>query len=134
MSDVLPVGGPSDFAASESNETRIDSVLIVEDDNDIRALAAEILQAQGHHVLCARTGLEAVEILRQNPQISTLFTDIEMPGMGGEELADLAMALCSGIRVIFTSGRHRPRSDAPFLRKPYRSVELVRVVSAGQSR
>ena len=130
MSDVVSVGGRSDFAAAERDSARINSILIVEDDDDIRALAAEILQADGHHVLCARTGLDAVEILRKNPRISTLFTDIEMPGMGGEELADLVMASCSGIRVIFTSGRHRPRGNAPFLRKPYGSADLIRVVAA----
>ena len=130
MSDVVPVGGRSDFAAAERDSARINSILIVEDDDDIRALAAEILQAHGHHVLCARTGLDAVEILRKNPRISTLFTDIEMPGMGGEELADLVMASCSGISVIFTSGRHRPRGNVPFLRKPYRPADLIRVVAA----
>ena len=126
MSDVVSVGGRSDFAAAERDSARINSILIVEDDDDIRALAAEILQADGHHVLCART----VEILRKNPRISTLFTDIEMPGMGGEELADLVMASCSGISVIFTSGRHRPRGNVPFLRKPYRPADLIRVVAA----
>ena len=131
MSEVVGVEERSNFAASECNSPRINSILIVEDDDDVRALAAEILQTHGHHVLCARTGLEAVEILRKNPLISTLFTDIDMPGMGGEELADIVMASWSGIRVIFTSGRHRPRGNAPFLPKPYRSDDLIRAVSAG---
>ena len=129
MSDRVPIAPRPDFAAYERNSATTNSILIVEDDDEIRTLAAEILQTHGHHVLCARSGLEAVEILQKNPRIATLFTDIEMPGMGGEELADLVMASWSGTRVIFTSGNHRPRSNVPFLRKPYRSADLIRVVA-----
>jgi CheY-like chemotaxis protein len=67
MPEVLPVRGRHDFAASEHNPARINAILIVEDEDDIRALAVEILQTHGHHVRCARTGLEAVEILRKKP-------------------------------------------------------------------
>ena len=103
------------------------SILIVDDDEDILEIAAEILQTLGYNILTARSGLEAATLLRRNPQVTILFTDMEMPGMGGEELAETAVALRSNIRVIFTSGRSRPRSDALFLQKPYRMAELVRL-------
>jgi CheY-like chemotaxis protein len=102
-------------------------VLIVDDDDDIPELAAEILRTSGYDVLTARSGPEAVTILRSNSQISILFTDMQMPGMGGEELAEVAVALRPDIRVVFTSGWSRPRADAPFLQKPYRTADLVRV-------
>src|SRR5689334_22312291 len=106
-----------------------DFVLIVDDDQDILALAAEILQTLGHGVLTARNGLEAMTILRKNSHVSTLFTDLGMPGMGGEELVSLAMALRPGIRVIFTSGRVIPIADAAFLQKPYRTTDLIQFFS-----
>jgi CheY-like chemotaxis protein len=102
-------------------------VLIADDDDDILELAAKILRTVGYDVLTARNGLEAVAILRENSRVSMLFTDIEMPGMGGEELVEVAVALRPHIRVILTSGCSRPRVDAPFLQKPYRTTDLIRV-------
>jgi CheY-like chemotaxis protein len=75
-----------------------ESVLIVDDDDDVLELAAEILRTSGYDVLTARNGLEAVTILRSNSRISILFTDIQMPGMGGEELVEIALALRPDIR------------------------------------
>jgi hypothetical protein len=89
--------------------------------------AGFFLQTLGHNVLTARNGLEAVAILRKNSRVSILFTDIQMPGMGGEEPVEIAVALRPGIRVIFTSGWSRPRADASFLQKPYRTADLIRL-------
>ena len=104
-------------------------ILIVDDDNDVLELAAEILRTSGFDVLTARNGLEAATMLRSNSRISILFTDIQMPGMGGEELAEIALALREGIRVIFTSGCSRPHSVGPFLQKPYKAADLVGLFS-----
>jgi CheY-like chemotaxis protein len=103
-------------------------VLIADDDDDILELAAEILRISGYEVFTARNGLEAIAILHSNSRISILFTDMQMPGMGGEELAEVAVALRPDLRVIFTSGSSRPRIDAPFLQKPYKATDLVRTL------
>ena len=66
-------------------------VLLVDDDEAIVDITSQILEALGYAVLSARNGPEAVKILRKNPRISVLFTDIQMPGMGGEELAEIAL-------------------------------------------
>jgi CheY-like chemotaxis protein len=87
------------------------------------------LQTLGYDVLTARNGLEAVAVLRNNSPISILFTDIHMPGMGGEELAKVAVAARPDIRVIFTSGCTRPRVNSPFLQKPYKVADLRRMLS-----
>src|SRR5690242_16717443 len=75
-------------------------VLLVDDDVEILELAAEMLETLGNDVIAARTGLEALALLRDNSSISILFTDIQMPGMGGEELARIAAASRPDLRVI----------------------------------
>jgi two-component system, cell cycle response regulator CpdR len=95
---------------------------------DILGVAAEMLETLGYDVIAARTGLEALALLRDNSSISILFTDIQMPGMGGEELAGIAAASRPDLRVIFASGSARPSTDAAFLKKPYRAADLARVL------
>jgi CheY-like chemotaxis protein len=129
MSDGMAIGERCRIATTREHLLHADLVLIVDDDEDILELAAEIFQTLGYAVLTAQNGLEALAVLRETSRISTLFTDIQMPGMGGGELAEVAVALRPDIRVIFTSGSSKPRGDAPFLQKPYRATDLVRVLS-----
>ena len=113
----------------EDDSPHKEMVLLVDDDEDILELVTEILETLGYDVVSARTGLEALAILRDNSRISILFTDIQMPGMGGEELAGIAAASWPDLRVIFASGSTRPSADAAFLQKPYNTADLVRVLS-----
>jgi two-component system, cell cycle response regulator CpdR len=101
-------------------------VLIVDDDEEVLQLTADILETLGYQVLTARTGLEALERLRRNSQISVLFTDIRMPDVGGEGLAGIAATWRPDIRVVFTSGFGRPRGSSEFLPKPYKATDLIR--------
>ena len=103
-------------------------VLIVDDDEAVVEITAEILETLGYDILTARNGSEAVELLRKNSRISVLFTDVQMPGIGGEELAEIALTLRPGIRVVFTSGFQTPPGDVVFVPKPYRAVDLIRVL------
>jgi two-component system cell cycle response regulator CpdR len=105
-----------------------DVVLIVDDDEAILEIAAEFLETLGYNVLTAGSGPAAIERLRPNPSISVLFTDIQMPGMGGEELAEIALMLRPGIRVVFTSGFQTPPGVTAFVPKPFRAVDLIRVL------
>ena len=129
MSDGRAIDIRCDITITGEHLFYTELVLVVDDDNEILELAAEILRTSGYDVLTARNGLEAVTILRSNSGISILFTDIQMPNMGGEELAEVAVALWPGIRVIFTSGCSRPRTDASFVQKPYRTADLIRLLS-----
>jgi CheY-like chemotaxis protein len=128
MSDGRTIDIRCDITITGEHLHYTELVLIVDDDDDILALAAETLQTFGYDVLTARNGLEAVAVLRETSRISILFTDVQMPSMGGEELAGVAVALRPDIRVIFTSGCTRPAGDAPFLQKPYKATDLVRVL------
>ena len=112
----------------EDRSTHAKRILLVDDDVDILGVAAEMLETLGYDVIAARTGLEALALLRDNSSISILFTDIQMPGMGGEELAGIAAASRPDLRVIFASGSARPSTDAAFLKKPYRAADLARVL------
>ena len=103
-------------------------IFLVDDDGDILEVASEMLETLGYDVIAARTGLEALAFLRDNSSISILFTDIQMPGMGGEELAGIAAASRPDLRVIYASGSARPSTDAAFLQKPYRTADLARVL------
>ena len=83
MSDGMALEKRRDVATTEEHLLNTDLVLIVDDDEDILELAAEILQTLGYDVLTARNGLEGVAVLRKNSRISILFTDIHMPGRSG---------------------------------------------------
>ena len=113
----------------EDDSPNKEMVLLVDDNEDILGLVAEILETLGYDVVSARTGLEALAILRDNSRISILLTDIQMPDMGGEELVAIAAASWPDLRVIFASGSARPSADAAFLQKPYKTADLVRVLS-----
>ena len=100
------------------------TVLIVEDEALVLCLLAEALEEQGFHVLAAENGVEALETLQQR-HVDVLFTDVNMPGLDGIELARRARALKPDLPVIYASGR-MPFADndnrvegGRFLPKPY---------------
>jgi CheY-like chemotaxis protein len=80
-------------------------VLLVEDDEEVRRLAAEVLQACGYRVVETGDPLEALTIgERRNGAIDLLVTDMVMPGMGGAELATRLEAMSPGLHVLCMSG------------------------------
>ncbi len=109
-----------------------ETVLIVEDNNEIRALAAHQLRRFGYAVIEAIDPGDALAILRSSQHIDLLFTDVVMPGgLSGPDLAEQAKALRPGLKILFTSGFPDIRSGGcpqagMLLSKPYRSQELAR--------
>ncbi len=115
------------------------TVLVVEDDHAVRAIARTALTRQGHHVLTAGDAAEALAVARAHPgPIHLLLTDVVMPGMGGRELAERVVAERRGVRVLFMSGYtedevlHRGVSaeGMAFLPKPFTPEELASRVRA----
>lgn len=111
-----------------------ESILLVEDDPLVREHVTGQLKALGYQVHTASNADEAQDILKLMSNIELLFTDIVMPGtMNGRQLADLALAMRPGIKVLFTSGYtenaivHHGRLDrgVHLLNKPYRRQELA---------
>jgi len=110
------------------------TVLVVEDDPDVRNITASRLAEFGHRVLEAENAKAALDVLGGRDAIDLLFTDIAMPGgMNGLELARRAVQLRPGIRVLFVSGytssTHTENSTpGEFLQKPYRQEDLGRAL------
>jgi CheY-like chemotaxis protein/nitrogen-specific signal transduction histidine kinase len=98
----------SDEVGEVDRIRREQRILVVEDDDDVRAYTVEILRELGYRVLEAHDGPSAMRLLeRQEQQVDLLFTDIVMPGLSGRELADAARRSHPALKVLFTSGYAR---------------------------
>ncbi|MDB5407853.1 MAG: histidine kinase [Rhodospirillales bacterium] len=114
-------------------------VLVVEDDDDVRDLAVEILEMNGYTVLSAGNGPDALAILRRERDIGLLFTDIVMPGgMNGAQLAEAAQRVQPALKILLASG-YADRSildplvlgqGMSFVQKPYRPDDIAARVRA----
>ena len=108
-------------------------VLVVEDELIIGEIATEALTNAGYEVLTAASAEEA-EIILRDVSVDVLFTDINLGGRDGFELANTALSLQPLLSVVLTSGRSRichglcANLGMPFLAKPYRLTELVETI------
>jgi len=85
-----------------------ETLLVVEDDDDVRAYTTGILRELGYGVIEAPNGRAGLRALEQHPEIVLLFTDVGLPdGMNGRQLADRARQLRSDLKVLFTTGYAR---------------------------
>jgi len=125
----------------KSRNAKPTTVLVVEDEPTVRALAESIIEALGCMILSAANAKEAIALLEQDEPIDILFTDINLPdgpdAIDGLELARKAVELCPGLRVIYTTGLGQTDGmtalfveDATFLPKPYRVKQLTEAVQA----
>jgi CheY-like chemotaxis protein len=109
-------------------------VLIVEDEFLLRMDAVDMIAAAGFEVVEAANADEAIEILESRPDITVVFTDIQMPGsMDGLKLARAVRGRWPPIKIIATSGQvHIGETDLPeggrFLPKPYSSEQVTGVL------
>ena len=74
---------------AQQNPPDIALVLIVDDDAEVLELIADVVQTLGYHALTARSGPDAIDLLRKNPQVAVLFTDIRMPAWEASNLPRL---------------------------------------------
>ncbi|GEM_PF-1075898 len=82
-----------------------ETVLVVEDEPAVRALAKVVLERQGYMVLVAENGAAALDVVTRDPRpIHVLLTDLVMPEMNGRELASRVAVLRPAIKVVFMSG------------------------------
>ena len=124
---------PAPVQAPNGKET----ILLVDDDEAVRAVASRILTRAGYSVLGASSPKEAEAIWNDHPgPIHLLMTDLMMPGMNGGELASLLLASRKNARVLYTSGytnetvirRGLIIPDKPFLSKPFTIDDVIRKV------
>jgi CheY-like chemotaxis protein len=122
------------LTASEVAQRGQGTILLVEDETPLRALAAESLKKLGYSVLQASNGLDALELADSHlGQIDLLLTDIVMPRLGGPELAQKLKEKRANLPVIFMSGYTETAalenaqigSDSILLNKPFSTETLA---------
>ncbi len=125
------------FAAEEDRWLGTGSVLVVDDDEGVRALAADTLERAGFRVLSVSDGASAVEVFRANADsIRAVLLDRTMPGMGGEETFERIAQIRPEVAIVLVSGYSQDRASksfnarrlAGFLHKPFLPSTLVRVI------
>ena len=89
------------------------TVLLVEDTRDVLVTLRDLLMAKGHEVLCAQDGVIAIHVLQSHPgAIDLLISDIVMPELDGDELAEAAQTIRPGLKILLMSGGSlRPVSE-----------------------
>lgn len=114
-----------------------ETVLVVDDEEMVRRLAARILITQGYLALEAKGGEEAVRMLQRGSQrINGVLTDVAMPGIGGRQLGETIARCWPQVRVLYMSGFPGKRMvdegaldpRHPFIQKPFTSEQLARKV------
>jgi PAS domain S-box-containing protein len=114
------------------------TILLVEDEPAVRAVAARSLERAGFRVFQASGGAVALELAEQHGEPDLVLTDLMMPGIGGGELARRLRERWPGLLILFMSGyaveellRHGlPNAEGAVLQKPFTPATLVRTVAA----
>ncbi len=109
------------------------TILVVDDELALLALAQEQIEDLGYNVYAASSGQQALQLLTEHHEINLMFTDVIMPGdINGYELASKAMQLRPKLKLLLASGftselmkqKGLALFDAEVLHKPYRYDEL----------
>jgi CheY-like chemotaxis protein len=140
----LPSAGKSDLSApaggsSAATRSGTETILLVEDDEGVRAMSRVALELFGYTVLEARSGDDAVRTIDSHDGlIHLLITDVVMPGMSGRQVAETMIQRRPTVKVLFCSGytddaivRHGIlQAEVAFLQKPYTATALGNKVRA----
>ncbi len=125
---TVPVPRPT--RAQDTTPSRRVTVLLVDDDNDVREVTRSMLHDCGHRVVEAGSGGAALDMLERDPSIELLIVDFAMPGMNGAELARRVQGKHPDLPVLFITGfADRSAlggiSETQILRKPFRPDEIA---------
>jgi CheY-like chemotaxis protein len=127
----------TDIAVTQSVAGGNELVLVVEDDALVRNYVIAQIRSLGYRTLSAANADEALRLIRSEPTIDLLFSDVIMPGpMNGPQLVKEAAKLRDNLKVLYTSGYtenaivHQGRLDPGvlLLAKPYRKEDLARLL------
>ncbi len=132
VAEAAPEAGPR---AASGGCAGGETILLVEDEEAVRAVSRRALEGYGYRVLCAANGGEAVSLAASHAgTIDALVSDVVMPGMSGPDLAKAVAARRPGIRILLVSGytaadrRHAPGEETAFLPKPFTPEGLARAL------
>lgn len=111
-----------------------ETILLVEDERDVRYVTKTILERNGYKVIDTRDATEALEVIGESPEsFDLILTDMVMPGMNGKELSEKVRQRLPGIKILFMSGYPNGTAhpnqflepNLPLIQKPFRPSELV---------
>ncbi len=135
---IAPGEAETIAAAPEPAAPRLPKILVVEDQEAVRAVACGFLEDFGYDVIEAEDGLQALAKLQENPDIDLMFSDVVMPGgLNGFDLAQAARGIRPDLKVVHTSGypkgamvhQEEPRFREGFIiMKPYRREDLQKII------
>lgn len=126
---------PTSDIVALSEDNPMDKVLVVDDQPDVLEMAVTLFASLGYDPLSANSGVEALNLLKQNTDIKVLFTDVVMPGMDGVALANAARELMPDLKIVLASGYMSGSLREKFgdslesfelIAKPYRLPDLVK--------
>jgi two-component system cell cycle sensor histidine kinase/response regulator CckA len=129
--EAVPPGHAREVSRGERGSG---TVLVVEDEAQVRDFTCRVLATHGYHCVEASNGIEALDVVRERGEsINAVVTDVVMPGLGGGALAEHLAELRPRLPVLFTSAysgedvvrRGLIPADAPFLQKPFTPQALV---------
>jgi CheY-like chemotaxis protein len=137
LADAFPTAGSSP-AGLVTAPRGTESILLVEDEDTVRSLVRTILMARGYSVIEARNGREGLKLCELHPgRIDLLVTDVVMPLLGGRELAEAALKLRPGLKVVLMSGhtddvilKEGVQRGVAFIYKPFTPLQLAQKVRA----
>jgi two-component system cell cycle sensor histidine kinase/response regulator CckA len=116
---------------------RVPTVLVVDDEDNLRAVIRRLLQGEGYGVLEAENGASALQVLEEETdhEVGLVLTDLRMPVMDGRELASVLARLRPRLPVVFMSGFTAQLMDMrlvsprlTLLTKPFRNDDLLAAV------
>jgi two-component system cell cycle sensor histidine kinase/response regulator CckA len=128
---------PAAPAAPAEYKAGVETILLVEDDEDVRFLLYSILKTDGYSVLEAKDGEQALQVAASHPgPINLVLTDLQMPKLGGRRLVETLLPANPGMKAMFMSGFGRedfPDAQAhglpvSFLEKPFMPKSLARQI------
>jgi CheY-like chemotaxis protein len=113
------------------------TVLVVDDEDQVRTMVRRILEGAGYQVVEAADGAAALDILKKRSDLELVVSDVDMPNLAGDDLAREMRATRPGLKVLFVTG-HVPKlfkgqrvleDDRAFLAKPFTAKGLMEAVS-----
>ena len=133
------INSGEEAAASPDTNAGNEKALVVDDEPDVLETLVELFRTMGYEVLSANNAEEALEILKREPDISVLLSDVVMARMDGVTLAREARKLIPDLQVILASGfprdnlseQHAELGDFQFLMKPFRMAEVAKLLRQG---
>ena len=122
---------PAPPPTKESRGRQGETILVVEDEPEVREVVRRTLERNGYRVLTAESGSAARSVFATNrDQVSLLLTDVVMPGQSGPQLYDALAMTCPGLKVLFMTGYSpselfpHPAVRHPVIAKPFEAMEL----------